>query len=378
MADRPLSITLVSSHEQYGGAEALLDSLIERLGDVEVRAVLFLADGEFPDALRRRGLAVEIVALERGARRAAGLLRLRRVLRRAGADVVHANGTKAAILVALAALGTRLRIVWLKVDCVRDGWLTRLLALRCRAVVGISRTAVATFGANHRRVQVINPGIRRPVVDRGRGRDLVCRLLACPREAKVVVVSGRLSPHKGQGDLIDATPRLLAALPELRVALLGGETRDNPGYLEHLRARAEQLEVARSVSFLGHRPPGVADVDDVIRFVSGCDVLVAPSRHELASGWREGFGLAAAEAMWVGTPIVAYRHGALPEILGDCALFVPEGDVSALAAAIVELLGDPTIGARLARCGRERVAERYRWEHTVAALRQVYAEAARG
>jgi glycosyltransferase involved in cell wall biosynthesis len=77
-----------------------------------------------------------------------------------------------------------------------------------------------------------------------------------------------------------------------------------------------------------------------------------------ASGMgAEGFGLVAVEAMAVGTPVVAFAAGALPEVLGDCGVLVPVGDVAALAGAVSEILTDDLRSAELARCGRERAAQ---------------------
>jgi len=42
--------------------------------------------------------------------------------------------------------------------------------------------------------------------------------------------------------------------------------------------------------------------------------------------------------LWVHTPVVAYRHGALPEVLGDCALFVSEGDRDELAKTVIRVV----------------------------------------
>ena len=103
--------------------------------------------------------------------------------------------------------------------------------------------------------------------------------------------------------------------------------------------------------FLGHRPSGIGSVADAVRLVSGCDLLVAPSRREPPYGWQEGFGLAVAEAMRVGTPVVAYRYGSLPEVLGDCGELVDEGDTAGLAAAIAAVLDDPPRRERMAAAG---------------------------
>lgn len=101
--------------------------------------------------------------------------------------------------------------------------------------------------------------------------------------------------------------------------------------------------------------------------------MAAPSKQERRSGWTEGFGLAVAEAMRVGTPVVAYDNGSLPEVLGDCGVIVPEGDKMALADAVLSVLSDPGRSARLAACGRDRSA-RYTLEASVAAMRARYRE----
>ena len=76
---------------------------------------------------------------------------------------------------------------------------------------------------------------------------------------------------------------------------------------------------------------------------------------------REGFGLAAAEAMAAGLPVVASRVGALPELVEQACL-VPAGDARALAERMAGLAADPDAGGRAlarvrARCAPEHVAQ---------------------
>ena len=144
-------------------------------------------------------------------------------------------------------------------------------------------------------------------------------------------------------ELINAAPTVFERRPDARIALLGGPRHAYPDYERELRDRARRLGVADRVHFLGHRPSGVLSNADAVRFVAGCDLLVAPSMREPPYGWQEGFGLAVAEAMQVGTPVVAYRNGSLPEVLAGCGELVAEGDTAALAAAIVRVLEDGAV-----------------------------------
>jgi glycosyltransferase involved in cell wall biosynthesis len=93
-------------------------------------------------------------------------------------------------------------------------------------------------------------------------------------------------------------------------------------------------------------------------------------------GNTESFSLVALESMAVGTPIVAYAEGGLPEVLGNCALLVPTGDRAGLRDAIVRALEDEELRRRLAVCGRERAANDFGVERMIESLVACYREAA--
>ena len=89
----------------------------------------------------------------------------------------------------------------------------------------------------------------------------------------------------------------------------------------------------------------------------------------------EGFSLPAVEHMASGTPLIASRTGALPEVTGDAALLVRPGDAEELAAAMSALLGSPQRRAALARAAWARVQERYAWPAVARATVAEYARA---
>jgi len=91
----------------------------------------------------------------------------------------------------------------------------------------------------------------------------------------------------------------------------------------------------------------------------------------------EGFGLPAAEAMACGTPVVASRAGALPEVLatGGGGILVPPGDAEALAKAIASLLDQPAARAELGARAPARIRDAYSWSRIAARTLEVYREA---
>jgi glycosyltransferase involved in cell wall biosynthesis len=174
---------------------------------------------------------------------------------------------------------------------------------------------------------------------------------------------------KGQHELVEIAPQLVERVPGLRLALVGGDDPKEPEYAEAVRGRVRELGVEDAVSFVGQ-------VDDAALFVAGCDLVVVPS-VPAERGNTESFSLAALEAMAVGTPIVAYAEGGLPEVLGECAVLVPTGDRARLREAIVELIEDESAQRRLAACGRQRAAQEFSVERMIDSLVACYREAAR-
>lgn len=176
-----------------------------------------------------------------------------------------------------------------------------------------------------------------------------------PRAGRTVLFLGRYDePRKGMAVLLGALPRLVAALPDVEVMVVGR------GDEEDLREEAGDL--AGHLRFLGL-------VDDATKAsaLRSADVYCAPNTG------GESFGIVLVEAMAAGTAVVASDLDAFRRVLEDGAAgrLVPVGDADALAVALVEVLSDDLARERCVAVATEAV-QRYDWSVVARDILRVY------
>lgn len=360
----------VGSHARRGGSERYLEHVLAGIDPAWIRLVALLEDGPSADALRAADhpLAVIPAGTSSRAMLSAGL-RLRRVLGRLDIRVVHANGTKAALISVIAATGKGIPVVWVKHDHANAA-LGRLIATRCAMVVGVSTSVLASLAPSRRRtLRVISTGTPTVEVDAAAARAEVEQEVFGHAVPALLVLVGRLDPGKGHEELLTIVPELRRRHPGVRVLFIGGDDPNVPGYRGQLERRIEELALTDVVRLLGHRA-------DVPHLLAAADVAVLPSVPDAPGGQTEGLPLVGLEALQIGTAVVAYATGGLPELLGDCGLLVAPHDRAGLLSALDDLLSDTQRRERLADSGRRRARERFDLARMVDELAECYAEAA--
>jgi len=164
---------------------------------------------------------------------------------------------------------------------------------------------------------------------------------------------GVVAPHKGQDTLVEALADLGAGLPWS--CTIAGSVAVDPAFAARVAARAESAGLSERLTWAG-----VLSRDRLDAAYAGADLLVAPSR-------TESYGMAVAEALRRGIPVLASGVGGIPEAVapGNAAVLVPPGRPQALSDALRAWMIDPDLRTRLTDAARRGRSRRPRWSDTV-------------
>lgn len=174
----------------------------------------------------------------------------------------------------------------------------------------------------------------------------------------VVGYLGRITRQKGVDVLLRAVARTGSRPTTLEIVGEGPER-------ESLRALAAELGIDARVRF--HPTVPHTETPRVLR---GFDVLVLPSRTVPKS--QEHFGRVLIEGMAAGCVVVGTDSGAIPEVIADAGIVVPEENPDAMANALERIRDEPGLARELRERGRARVKDRYAWDAIAGRLASFY------
>ncbi|MEM8827996.1 MAG: glycosyltransferase family 4 protein [Cyanobacteria bacterium P01_G01_bin.19] len=183
---------------------------------------------------------------------------------------------------------------------------------------------------------------------------------------KIVYYVGRMTYEKGISVLLNAAPRILAAMGnKVKFVIIGG------GNTSHLKRQAANLGIAKQCYFTGF----MSD-DDLDKFQTIADCAVFPSLYE-------PFGIVALESFAARVPVVVSDTGGLPEVVAheDTGIVTRANDPDSLTWGILEVLKNPDLCQYLVKNAYQSLSERFNWsdlaEQTVAVYNQVAQERSR-
>jgi len=220
--------------------------------------------------------------------------------------------------------------------------------LRSQRILNEHQLAVVTNGVDVTRFEID--------FDRARFRQS----LGLPPDGPLVASIGELRTLKRHDDFIRAAARVVSQLPDTHFVLAGLDTSLSGEVHKHLERLVHETGLIGRFHFLGW-------VEEAEKLLSAVDVFVSASE-------TESFGLAIAEAMAAGTPVVATATEGAQEVISDreTGLLVPIGDVTRIADSISMLLSDEELRRRIGTRAREAVNAKFSLQRMVDQIEQIY------
>jgi glycosyltransferase involved in cell wall biosynthesis len=384
-AGRPIRVLHVITRMILGGAQENTLLSVEGLNRdprFDVDLATGVDDGREGDLLTRARQGARVIVIPEMGRRISpvadliAFLKLYRIIRQGGYDIVHTHSSKAGVLGRLAArlAGTAIVVHTLHSLVFHDyqPWLVnrglRLLKRLCVPLTDhyisvsaiIAERAIAAGIGRRESMSVVYSGMELDWFLAARVDSAAVRHeLGIPPTAPVVGKIARLFPLKGHDPLLDAAPAIVRAVPDVRFLLVG----DGP-LREHLVERARCAGILENFVFAG-----LVARERIPEIIGAMDVVVHTSL-------REGLPRVLPQALAMGKPCVSFDLDGAPEVVRpqETGLLVPAGEPLLLADAVVRLLQDPAARRRMGASGQRLVDPMFRAERMVEAIAGIYEE----
>ncbi|MGZ6316778.1 MAG: glycosyltransferase family 4 protein [Anaerolineales bacterium] len=290
------------------------------------------------------------------------------LLRKLDVDIVHAHELLSPG--SIAALAKILYGYPVVAKVLRGGHLGDLHKIRRGSFaalrIGLLRRTVDIFIAISSEIQAELAGLGIPAarcalipngvdVDRfhpvlAQQKAMLRQIMGLPSEVPIVLYAGRLVPEKRIVHLISTWPAIRSAVPDAMLIIAGSGS------------EADKLGATAG--------PGIrliGEIPDVAPLLQCADAFVLPSVTEGLSG-------ALLEALASGLPVIATSVGGAPDVIRhmESGYLIPPNNVQELQQALLTLLSDSSLRARLGECGRQRTASAYSLELVADRLANLY------
>ncbi len=212
-------------------------------------------------------------------------------------------------------------------------------------------------GADPEKVHIVPLAPNRKMLDRVENKEPIPNL---------IVSACRLHPIKGLTYALQAVAKARTLIPNLQYIILG-----NGELNQSLHQEARSLGLDGVVGF-------TSDVtnEEVCDVVKRSSIFILPCVIS-ANGDRDGTPTAIAEAQYLGVPVISSKISGLPELVEDgvSGILTEPADVDAIAQAIVTLMRDPALRAKMGAAGRKIIEEKYNITSNVAKLAALWENA---
>lgn len=372
-----MTILQVASGTSGYGGERIVLSLSNYLRDRGHKVIILSpGEGELVSICRRGGYKVVVIPLKKTYDIIA-ILRMSLLIKKENIDIVHSHGLLVNIISRIASfisgckavnsihviqhlrdiscpLSRKMRNIYYRV---LDNFTSRF----CQKIIAVSKAVeydLRKQGLEKRKLLTIPNGIEN--IDGPVKKDrYILRQFGIEKDNKVIGLVGRVVPLKGHDDFVTCAGLLIPYHPHIKFLIIGDDLTHGGRYIRYLKERVKREGLERHVIFTGF-------IKSIREVMAGLDILTLPA-------WEEPFGLVILEAMSVRVPVIATDSGGVPEVIrdGENGLLVPPHSPEALSKAILRILDDRGLAARLVQGGVEAV-KKYTARKMAEAVENIY------
>jgi glycosyltransferase involved in cell wall biosynthesis len=347
-----------------GGGQVSLLGLLDKLDKDKFRPIVVCpSDGSLSKKLRNSNINTHIIKMQ-SLRRLnffnfyGSVSRLREPLINEQIDLVHANGSRAAVYAGIAARREKIPLVWHVRIADRDILLDRFLAGLSTQIIAISEAVAKRFSWMHdieSKVKTVYNGIDLEKFNPSLSGINIKSEFKLSLTTPLIGTVGRLDWYKGHKYLLKAARIVVDNVPECQFLIVGeGEKR------KELEGLSDKLNLNNNVIFTGYR-------EDIPEILASLDLFVLPSVSE-------GLGRSIIEAMAMGKAVVATNAGGIPEVVkdGQTGILVPAKNEHKIAEAILELIRDKDRMTKMGLFGRELLKVKFDIKINVEEIQNIY------
>lgn len=367
---QPIRVMHLISSSGLFGAEKVMLSLGRSLNNKDLESIMAAIDNshnphlELIDEARRYDLPFFVFRSE-GRLDFGAVRRMCKYIESEGIDIVHSHNIKANFLAALACRKAGIPLVVTNHNWTKGGgklalyeyidvFVMRHFAQRIIAVSEGVRHDMMRKGIPEKKIRLIINGVEKELLN---GEALKKEEMGLRKDTPVIGVVARLSWEKGHRYLIDAMPDILREYPEVVFIFFG----EGPMRRE-LEKMVKACGLSDNVVFAGYQP----EMEKVYPMI---DIIVQPSL-------REGVPMSLLEAMSFGRAIVATDAGGVRGLIRhkDTGLLIKPGSCSGIREAVLQLLSDPALKARLSDNAVRLVSEKFSLQKMIEGYVDLYQE----
>jgi glycosyltransferase involved in cell wall biosynthesis len=367
---RQISILFVIDGLEFGGGERVFLQLASGLKDYHKIFVATDAAGRFAYELSRSGIELFPVNMSRQLT-LEPIRQIINIIHDNTIDLVHSQGARADFFariagrianaphilctIAMPVEGFEIGPPRKRIYRIMDRFTERFVKRFITVSESLKEALIEGRGISSQRVVRIYNGIELDKFRPDLKQSMLKKKWGITQGRPLIGALGRMVWQKGFTYLIEAIPDILQFLPSVRFVIAG----DGP-LKKELESLAEDLNVREQVIFPGF-------IGQIEQFLSNIDILVVPSV-------LEGFPMVTLEAMAMGIPIVATQINGVTEQIshGQEGILVPPRNPRELAGAVLRLIEDEELGARLGLAARKKIESCFSIERMVRETEQLY------